>query len=234
VDGSQRNWHSIPRALLGLLAALLVLQITWRLQQDQAHVAAPALPAPPALAISEGLAFGDPPTYARLLLLWLLAQDRPGGRALAWQQLDYAGIEAWLARCLALDPRAPAPLLVASRLYGDVPDPARSARMLDFVAEVFGADPASRWPWLAHAVYVAAHRLHDRPRALRYAHALARDDVSAIPSWARQMEIFVLENMGEVQAAKVLLGGLLASGRVTDPRERRFLTARLAAMEAGQ
>jgi hypothetical protein len=37
--------------------------------------------------------------------------------------------------------------------------------------------------------------------------------------------------MGEYEAAKVLLGGLLASGEVSDPAEVRFLSQRLEALE---
>jgi len=33
------------------------------------------------------------------------------------------------------------------------------------------------------------------------------------------MRIFILEDMGELESATVLLGGLLASGEVADPRE---------------
>jgi hypothetical protein len=46
------------------------------------------------------------------------------------------------------------------------------------------------------------------------------------------MRIFMLEDLGEVQAAEVLLGGLLASGEVTDPREIHFLTEQLERMKA--
>ena len=39
------------------------------------------------------------------------------------------------------------------------------------------------------------------------------------------MHVFILEDMGEIESAAVLLGGLLASGEVSDPNEARFLTA---------
>jgi hypothetical protein len=45
------------------------------------------------------------------------------------------------------------------------------------------------------------------------------------------MEIFILEDMNEVDSAKILLGALLANGQVTDAAERRFLIKRLEAME---
>ena len=45
------------------------------------------------------------------------------------------------------------------------------------------------------------------------------------------MEIFILEDMNELEAAKVMLGGLLATGRIRDADERRFLEEKLAELE---
>ena len=53
-----------------------------------------------------------------------------------------------------------------------------------------------------------------------------------MPLWAKQMEIFILEDMNELEAAKIMLGGLLQSGTVRDPAELRFLKERLDELEA--
>ena len=45
------------------------------------------------------------------------------------------------------------------------------------------------------------------------------------------MRIFILEDLGELEAATVLLGGLLASGEITEPKEIHFLTQRLEQMK---
>jgi hypothetical protein len=45
------------------------------------------------------------------------------------------------------------------------------------------------------------------------------------------MEIFILEDMNELQAARILLGGLLEHGDIQDPNERRFLERRLRELE---
>ena len=104
--------------------------------------------------------------------------------------------------------------------------------VFDFIFAEFASDPNRRWPALAHAALLAKHRLNDLPRARQYASAIARltTDASA-PLWARQMEIFILEDMNELEAAKVMLGGLLASGRIRDPQEQRFLQGRLEEIE---
>jgi len=105
--------------------------------------------------------------------------------------------------------------------------------MLEFIYQEFQKDPNRRWPWLAHATLVAKHRLGDLPLARRYAAAIDRLTNSAsLPLWARHMELFVLEDMNELEAAKIMLGGLLESGRLTDPNEIRFLAQRLKELEA--
>ena len=87
--------------------------------------------------------------------------------------------------------------------------------MLELIHEQFLLDPNRRWPWLAHAALLAKHRLKDLPLARRYAAAIDRHTTAVdVPLWARQMEIFILEDMNELEAARIMLGGLLASGRI--------------------
>jgi len=166
-------------------------------------------------------------------MLYLQAFDYRSGTRIPYRELDYARLEDWLARILELDPRGQYPLLAASRLYAEVPDEAKQRSMLEFVYRQFFADPNRRWPWLAHAAVIAKHRLHDLPLARRYAAAIQRYATAEdVPLWAKQMEIFILEDMNELETARILIGGYLASGRVKDPAELRFLDQRLKELEA--
>ena len=107
--------------------------------------------------------------------------------------------------------------------------------MLNFVYKKFLEDPGKRWMWMAHAVYVARHRLKDLDLALKFARAIRLNtSAGSVPDWIRDMEIYVLEDMGEVEADKILIGGLLDSGNIRDPNELRFLTDRLHALEKKQ
>jgi hypothetical protein len=190
----------------------------------------PAAPRPEALRLAS---FGEPEAAARLAMLYLQSFDLGGANTLPYQKLDYARLIDWLGAILALDPRSDYPLFSAARVYAEVPDPARSRAMLEFVYREFLRDPNRRWPWLAHAALLAKHRLHDLPLALRYATAIdEKTRAPDVPSWAKQMRVFILEDMNELEAAKILLGGLLASGKITDPAEARFLEQRLKELEA--
>lgn len=222
-------------SLLALLGLSLALQIGLRAAAPRPSASAHELPQPPATVVMRLASFGEPFAMAQLMTLYLQSFDTQTGISIPFRKLDYERVESWLACILELDPASQYPLLLASQVYSQVPDEARQRRMLDFVYEQFRRDPITRWRWLAHASLVAKHRLHDLPLALAYAQALAQQASNpSVPSWARQMHIFLLEDLGEVQAAKILLGGLLASGAVTDASERRFLIQRLNAMESAE
>ena len=154
-------------------------------------------------------------------------------QAFDFRKLDYHRLVKWLHSILELDPRSEYPLFAAARVYAETPDEARARLALDFVYREFLLDPDRRWPWIAHAALLAKHRLKDLALARQYAAALDRHTRAAdVPLWARQMEVFILEDMNELEAARIMLGGLLASGAVQDPAEARFLAARLKALEA--
>jgi hypothetical protein len=228
----ERSVGAVPRAVVGALCLALMLQIGWRFAGPAPTARAEALPAPPPEQRMMLLAFGDPVLLAKLSMLWLQAFDNQPGVSLPFRELDYTRVAAWLDRILALDPRGQYPLLAATRLYGEVRDPPRQRLMLEFAYRHFLEDPNRRWQWVAHCVFIAKHRLEDLDLALKYARALTEHATGPeVPSWAKQMQIFVLEDMGEIESAKVLLGGLLEEGAITDPNELRFLERRLQEIE---
>lgn len=211
---------------------ILVMQIAYRYAEPAPAVIAAQLQPPPTLNILRLTALGEPIGLAVGLDLYLQAFDTQPGISIPFRQLDYRNIVLWLDRILALDPASAYPLLLASQVYSQVPDRAKQRAILDFVFAKFREDPVRRWQWLAHAAILAKHRLDDPQLALKYAQAIATEaDGPSVPSWARQMHIFLLEDLGEYEAAKVLLGGLLASGTITDEHEARFLMERLKALE---
>ena len=233
MSSAERRLGAVPAWLLWLLAAALGAQLAWQGTRRTGAPAADELsPAPSA----EGLrvaSLGERAALARLAMLWLQAFDSRGDNRVPYQRLDYARLCAWLGAILATDPRSGYPLFTAARVYAEVPDLARMRVMLGYIYREFAAAPGLRWPALAHAALLAKHRLHDLPLARRYAAAIARQATGpSVPLWAQQMEIFILEDMNELEAAKVMLGGLLATGRIRDPQERRFLEGRLKELES--
>ncbi|MBI3938225.1 MAG: hypothetical protein HY323_14700 [Betaproteobacteria bacterium] len=229
----ERPVASVPRAVVLALALALAAQIAWQALQPGPQARAEQLAAPAAPAVLRTLSLAEPIVLAQLLTLYLQAFDNQPGISIPFRELDYPRVALWLATILALDPVGQYPLLMASHLYAQVPDRDKQRTMLEFVHRQFFADPDRRWRWLAHAAIMAKHRLNDVKLALVYAEDIARH-ARAAPSWARQMRVFLLEDLGEVESAKILLGGLLVSGELTDPKEIHFLTERLEQLKSAE
>lgn len=230
---SAANRPAPRRVLLAVLLALAA-QIGWQASRPPARARARDLPPAPSLAALRLAALGDPVALSKAAMLYVQGFDEQAGVSIAWRDLDYTRVAAWLQRVLDLDPRSQYPLLAASEVYGAVSDPARARLMLDLVYANYLDDPDRRWPWLAHAALVARHRLHDLPLARRYAAAIRLHATGPqVPPWARELEIFIAEDMNERDAARALIGALLRSGQITDPHELQFLSGRLDRLNAG-
>lgn len=220
----ERALGAVPRWVWALLILAAAAHIAWQSKRLGAVVSIEGLPPAPSAAALRLASFGERALLARLLMLHLQSYDL--------RSLDYGRLSGWLEAALELDPGSEYPLFAGARVYAEVPDRERSRTALEFVYRQFFADPDRRWPWLAHAALLAKHRLGDLPLARRYAQAIDRHtSAKDVPLWARQMEVFILEDMNELEAAKVMLGGLLERGDIDDPAEARFLHERLQELE---
>lgn len=230
---TERTIGSVPKTVLFLLAMSLSMQVVWKWKLPEVTASPESLSYPPSARVLRAVSMDEPIALAQLMTLYLQAFDNQPGISIPFHELDYRRVEVWLATILDLDPAGQYPLLMASHLYAQVPDERKIRRMLGFVYEKFLEDPERRWRWLAHAAIIAKHRLKDLPLALKYSKAIA-DKAPLAPGWARQMHIVLLEDLGEVDAAKILLGGLLESGRISDSHELHFLTEWLKRLEDGE
>ena len=228
----ERGIGAVPASVRLMLAAALAFQIGWHAWRPDANAQARPLGPVSAASVLRLAAFGDPDALAKLLMLQLLTHDSQPGVRIPFMELEYQRLAERLDAIIDLDPRADAPLLAAARLYGSVSDPGRQRTMFDLVHRRFLEAPDRRWPWLAHAAVMARHRLADPVRAMRYARALTEHATGPhVPAWARDMSVLFAQDMGELEAARMLIGGLIHSGRITDPGEIRFLGARLEEIE---
>ncbi len=230
--GNERPVSAVPGWIACLLAAALAIQFASHFAHRARAPSASDLPRAPSAQALQLAGLGEPAALARLAMIWLQAFDSSGDNAVPYRQLDYTRLVAWLRAILTIDPRSEYPLFAAARIYAENPDPVKARLILDFIASEFAADPNQRWPALAHATLIAKHRLRDLPLARRYAAAI-RQMVTAdsVPLWAKQMEVFILEDMNELEAARIVLGGLLAAGQIRDVAEQRFLQRRLEELE---
>ena len=218
-----RSWLAYLLLILGL-----VLQVGQHAFTPATQVRVETLPAVVPAPWLRVMSLGEPVVLAKVLMLWLQAYDYQAGVDLTWKDRNLQRLEGWLGVLLELDPHSQYPLMAAVRYYGNVPDPEQQRRFAAFAYRQFFVDPQQRWPWLAHAAIMSKHRLKDLPLALQYARAIRIHATgSHVPSWAKQMEIVMLEEMGAWQSARLLVQTLLQGGTVKDPREIHFLKKRL-------
>ena len=227
-----RPVKDVPLSAKLLLLAALALQLLWHSQQETNRAKAEDLPAPMSVNAYKAMSLNEPIAISKLMNLWLQAFDNQPGISLSFHQLDYERITEWLDTIMQLDPEGSYPMLVAARVYGSVTDHVRQRIMLDYIFRKFNENPNKHWRWLAHASIVAKHNLKDMDLALKYAQALAEKATAEyVPYWARDMHFILLEDMGEIETAKVLVGALLESGEISDPYELNFLTEKIQELE---
>jgi len=226
-----RPVRDVPRPVKVLLILSLGLQLLWHSMQDPVVARAEDLAAPLSARTYVMSSFGEPIAAAKFLNLWLQAFDNQPGASISFHQLDYHRLTQWLDTILELDERGHYPMLVAARVYGSIKDVEKQRIMMEYIFFKFNEDPDKYWRWLAHAVITAKHEIRDFDLALKYANALAEQTGSSVPYWAKDMKIIVLEDMGEVDAAKGLVKALIDSGEITDPYELKFLVDKIAVLE---
>ncbi len=229
----ERPVARIPKSILFLIFVSLTAQLFWHNSQQPNQARAESLTYSPSSSSLQVLSAGDPITLAKVLMLRLQAFDNQPGISIPFKDLNYDKVQSWLTSILLLDPRGQYPLKAAAHLYARVPNEAKQRQILQFIYQQFLLDPENRWPWLAHAAVVAKHRIKDLDLALKFSQAIAdKSDGSVTPHWASQMNLVILEDMGEFETVQFLIGGLLKSGKIIDPNERNFLNRRLADLQA--
>ena len=228
---TQRSARRVPKMVIGLLMLSLGIQIVWHQNAPAPSVQIQTLTKPPQLELLRIFSLGDPIVAAKILMLWLQAYDSQSGKIVSYQQLNYNTLQKWLTQILHLDPKSQYPLFAASYFYSMIGEPHKKRQMLEFVYQEFFIDPVTRWRWLAHAAILAKHRLKDLPLALKYAEAIAAHATSDMPYWAQEMRLFILEDMGELERARLIIGGMLANGQITAPDEIKFLNEKLLTLE---
>jgi hypothetical protein len=232
----QKNRPSAPTPkwatymLIGGFAMQLML--TWNISNQQSLDNSPgSAPQPLTTTI---LSLGEAPLAAYAMNIYIQTFDSQAQKSLGIRTLDHSAIRQWLAQAIDLNPQSSYSLLLASRVYASAANPSDARKTLEFVHEHFLKSPNQNWPWLAHAVHVARYELRDLELAKRYARSIALHATSTdIPSWATQLEVFILEANNELDAARQLLGSLINSGHIKDDAELLFLASRLKQLNQG-
>lgn len=218
----------------GVLVAALAAQAALSAAVPREWAARQAIGAPPDAKAVALASLGETRAAASALALLLQSFDTQGGRQQRLRDMDHDDTVAWLARIGELAPASGYDAFLATRLYAHVVPAPLLRPLLDWTLARFVQAPAANWVSLAHAVHAARYQLGDQPLALSYARALREHAVPGMPGWARQMEVLLLADLGEADAARALYRAMHESGALADPREQDLLAARIGEAERRQ
>lgn len=201
-----------------LFLAVLAQAAVWAAARD---AQAAWLNVPPVPRSAGALALADPQLAYRATGLMLQNMGDMGGRVTPLKDYDYAALGRWFELSAELDPRAAYVPHLAAYYFGATQDPSQLGPLIDYLARVGAVEAPGAWRWLAQAVYLARYRMGDMARARALAGALSAiaAERGGLPSWARNMEAYVLADMGEKEAATALLLAILAESDGMDPTE---------------
>jgi hypothetical protein len=145
--------------------------------------------------------------------VWGMALQNYGnvGRAQALKDYNFAYLEDWFFLMDKLDPKSRFMPFLAAYYFSATQNPDQLPHVIKYL-EMVGERPGpNNWQWMAQAIYLARHRMHDMNEALRLVHVMGSLYQPGMPLWVRNMEPMVKSDMGDRQAAYYLSLEILKS-----------------------
>jgi hypothetical protein len=210
----------VIRALL-LFIALSVQLSVWYVIRDVKPrlIVVPPVPSKTEVAL---FSLGDKEWYFRTLAFTLQNAGDSFGRFTPLKDYDYALLYQWFLLLDTLDARSDFVPSIASYYYSQTQNKSDVKYIVRYLEQHAARNPEKKWWWLAQAVYLAKHVLNDKQWALSLAKKLSHVNAD-MPAWARQMPALVYAELGEKEAALVIIKGLLEHPERFSPAELRYM-----------
>ena len=209
---------------LAFLALVLAAQVLVGLGLLDTRARQAALEPPPSHGVALASTLGDGEFFFRKGVLKLMNVGVSGGELVPMKDLDYAALTGWFHLLDRFDPRSLAVPYLAAYWYGFTPNVTDSRYIIDYLLARAEFDTKEGWRWRVQAMFFAKHRLGDLELALEIAEDLAGRDGPEAPYWVEHMPAFMLEGLGEREAALILLVGIMESKPDMSDDERDALT----------
>lgn len=186
----------------------------------------PGVPPVPSVSGAEAMTLGDKEFSFRFLAIALQNFGDMGINKTPLKDYNYKELGRWFFLLNSLDPISDHIPMLAAHYFGGSSVPEHAAEVVKYLGEVGQIPILEKWRWLAHAAYLAQHKMGDIDLALKYAYRLQKmnDEYDLrMPQWARQMPVFILNNRGEKEASRKLMENFLVSEQNIDPAEINFM-----------
>lgn len=180
------------------------------------------LPPVPSKLHIKAASFGDEQLYFRTQALTLQNAGDTFGRFTPLKHYDYQQLERWFMQLNSLDPLSHFLPSLASYIFSQTQHPPDNKHIVRYLEHHAQQHPSRHWWWLSQAVYIANHKLNDKPWALKLAYQLASIKGN-IPLWARQMPAFIHRDLGEKDASLAIMQGIARSVDNLSPGELQFM-----------
>jgi len=163
------------------------------------------------------MAFGDDQLYFRVQALNLQFMGDSWGRSTPLKDYDYKLVYRWMSFLDQFDPKSSFLPSSAAYYYSKTQRPSDVTYLLDYLEERSFKNPEDNWWWLSQSIYLANSILGDKQRAIKIAAVLRGVKKEDLPIWARQMEAFLREDLGETeQAADIMCDAIRNSKNFED------------------
>ncbi len=213
----------IPRKALAAVLAAFCLQALYWSQTRELRAGWEGVPPAPSAQVAHALALGDGQFLYRATAFALQNMGDEGGRVTPLKDYDYQRLGQWFALLDRFDPRAEYLPVLVGYYFSQSQKPEHVRIVIAYLTRIATRDPEHNWRWLAHAVYLARHRVGDMNLALDLAYRLAALDAPGLPIWTRQMPAFVLAEVGDKEAARDLMEVIMESDPNLAPGEIDFM-----------
>ena len=180
------------------------------------------------------MSFGDTQIYFRAMALNLQMAGDTFGRSTPLKDYNYPRLLEWFRLLDRLDVNCLPPQDLdtcrastsnyvpgqAAYYFSRSQHPQDVKYVLDYLEEHSMRDPEANWWWLSQSIYLANSVLRDKQRAIRIASELHKVKAD-IPLWARQMEAFLHEDLGDKdKAEQVMCETFQQAGHLKDASKR--------------
>jgi hypothetical protein len=199
------------RSLVIVLLVLFAGQVALASRTIAWHdVRIPIAPAP-SLSVAHALGLGDDQFFFRQGVLTITHAGTADGSVASLRDLDYSALVSWFTLLDRLDIRSSAAPVLAAYWYGYTPDKKDGREIVDYLVSRSEMDRQTGWRWLVEAVYLARYHLNDLGLALDLANRAAEADLPNAPFYVHHLPAFIELQLGQRDAALVLLKALLES-----------------------
>ena len=214
---------TIPRGALAAVLIALGLQGAFWWQTRELQAGWEGVPPAPSHQVAKALAMGDGQFLYRAATFVLQNMGDEGGDVTPLREYDYQRLGQWFSLLDRFDPKSEFLPVLVGYYFSQSQNPDDVRIVISFLAHIAIRDPERNWRWLAHAIYLARHRVKDMNLALSLAYRMAAMASPGIPIWARQMPAFVLAEVGEREAARDLMEAIMDSQIDLEPSEIEFM-----------